>query len=216
MLKDTIENTGSRPYILKTLPCDNKKLITRVERKPGHEPRQEKCRGSITSETITTFPTEVHPQVISWLQGLIVSSIIQINACICKLICGPHPKFSRDLLWAHTVAFVWVIALLYELLQGSLQNCLCSELNSGCILCPHQESSECPCGAELQTRDHILFECEIHEEHRHLIDEGAPDHKLATSAATKRSEAKRSDALAFARFGRMVQNGCHLVSLHPI
>ena len=42
-----------------------------------------------------------------------------------------------------------------------------------------QEPSDCPCGAELQTCDHILFECEIHEQHGHLIDEGAPDHKLA-------------------------------------
>ena len=49
-----------------------------------------------------------------------------------------------------------------------------------------QESSECSCGAELQTRDHIVFECEIHEEHGHLIDEGAPDHKLATILGTKK------------------------------
>ena len=49
-----------------------------------------------------------------------------------------------------------------------------------------QEVSECPCGAELQTRDHILFECEIHEEHRHIIDEGAPDHRLATILGTKK------------------------------
>ena len=55
-----------------------------------------------------------------------------------------------------------------------------------------QEPPECPCGAELQTRDHILFECEIHEEHGHLIDEGAPDHKLATILGTK----KGIDALA--------------------
>ena len=55
-----------------------------------------------------------------------------------------------------------------------------------------REPSECPCGAELQTRDHILFECEIHEEHGYLIDEGAPDHKLATILGTKRG----IDALA--------------------
>ena len=54
-----------------------------------------------------------------------------------------------------------------------------------------QEPSECPCGAETQTRDHILFECEIHE-HGYLIDEGAPDHKLTTILGTK----KGIDALA--------------------
>ena len=49
-----------------------------------------------------------------------------------------------------------------------------------------QEPSECPCGAETQTRNHILFECEIHKEHGHLIDEGAPDHKLMTILRTKK------------------------------
>ena len=55
-----------------------------------------------------------------------------------------------------------------------------------------QEPPKCPCSAELQMRDHILFECEIHEEHRHLIDKGAPDHRLATILGTK----KGIDALA--------------------
>ena len=49
-----------------------------------------------------------------------------------------------------------------------------------------QEQSNCPCGAELQTHDHILFECEIHKEHGHLIEEGAPDHRLATILRTKK------------------------------
>ena len=49
-----------------------------------------------------------------------------------------------------------------------------------------QEPSSCPCGAETQTHDHILFKCEIHEEHRYLIDEGAPDHKLMTILGTKK------------------------------
>ena len=34
--------------------------------------------------------------------------------------------------------------------------------------------------------NHILFKCETHEEHRHLIDEGAPDHKLMTILGTKK------------------------------
>ena len=49
-----------------------------------------------------------------------------------------------------------------------------------------QEPSSCPCGAETQTCDHILFKCKIHKEHGYLIDEGAPDHKLTTILRTKK------------------------------
>ena len=49
-----------------------------------------------------------------------------------------------------------------------------------------QERSDCPCSAELQTHDHILFKCKIHEEHGHLIEEGAPDHRLVTILGTKK------------------------------
>ena len=42
-----------------------------------------------------------------------------------------------------------------------------------------------PCGAELQTCEHILFECEIHEELWHVIDKGNPDHKLVMLLGTK-------------------------------
>ena len=49
-----------------------------------------------------------------------------------------------------------------------------------------REPIGCPCGAEIQTREHILFECETHEEHWHIIDEGAPDYKLATILGTKK------------------------------
>ena len=31
-----------------------------------------------------------------------------------------------------------------------------------------------------------VFKCKIHKEHRHLIDEGAPDHKLTTILRTKK------------------------------
>ena len=48
-----------------------------------------------------------------------------------------------------------------------------------------REPIKCPCGAELQTREHILFECDIHEEYWHIIDEGASDHKLVTLFSTK-------------------------------
>ena len=49
-----------------------------------------------------------------------------------------------------------------------------------------REPISCSCGAEIQTREHILFECETHEEHWHIIDEGAPDCKLATILGTKK------------------------------
>ena len=55
-----------------------------------------------------------------------------------------------------------------------------------------QEPSSCPCRAELQTHDHILFKCKIHKEHRHLIDKATPDHTLTTILSTK----KGIDALA--------------------
>jgi len=48
-----------------------------------------------------------------------------------------------------------------------------------------QESTACPCGEELQTREHIVFECQIHDDHRYIITKGAPDHQLATLFGTK-------------------------------
>ena len=65
-----------------------------------------------------------------------------------------------------------------------------------------REPIDCPCGAELQTREHILFECDIHEEYWHIIDEGTSDHKLATILGTKTG----IDALAkFVRGSRAFQ-----------
>jgi ribonuclease HI len=55
-----------------------------------------------------------------------------------------------------------------------------------------QEPTSCPCGAELQTREHIVFECQTHREYDNIINEGAPDHQLATLFGTKRG----IDALA--------------------
>ena len=48
-----------------------------------------------------------------------------------------------------------------------------------------QEPIKCPCGTELQMHEHILFECDIHKEHWHVIDEGTSDHKLVTLLGTK-------------------------------
>ena len=68
--------------------------------------------------------------------------------------------------------------------------------------CKTSQVLVCPCGAETQTRNHILFECETYEEHGHLIDEGAPDHKLTTILGTK----KGIDALAkFVRASKAFQ-----------
>jgi len=43
-----------------------------------------------------------------------------------------------------------------------------------------KEPVTCLCDAELETREHIVFECQTNEEHRNIINEGAPDHQLAT------------------------------------
>ena len=43
-----------------------------------------------------------------------------------------------------------------------------------------REPANCLCGVELQTREDIVFECQTHEEYGNTIDEGAPDHQLAT------------------------------------
>jgi hypothetical protein len=47
-----------------------------------------------------------------------------------------------------------------------------------------QEPTDCPCGTELQTREHIVFECQTHKEYDYIINEGAPDHQLATLFGT--------------------------------
>ena len=46
-----------------------------------------------------------------------------------------------------------------------------------------REPANCSCGAELydiQTREHIVFECQTHEEYGDIIEEGALDHQHAT------------------------------------
>ena len=48
-----------------------------------------------------------------------------------------------------------------------------------------QGPTNCPCGAGVQTREHTVFECRSHEEYGDIIDEGAPDHQLATLFGTK-------------------------------
>src|SRR5258706_5558154 len=48
-----------------------------------------------------------------------------------------------------------------------------------------REPATCPCGAELQTREHIVFECQTDEQHWNIIDERASDYQLATLFGTK-------------------------------
>ena len=48
-----------------------------------------------------------------------------------------------------------------------------------------QEPADCPCGAGLQTHEHIVFKCRMHKKHADIIDKGAPDHQLATPFGTK-------------------------------
>ena len=50
-----------------------------------------------------------------------------------------------------------------------------------------QEPVNCPCGAGLQTHEHIAFECQTHEEYGDIIDEGAPDHQLAMLLAQRQA-----------------------------
>jgi len=40
------------------------------------------------------------------------------------------------------------------------------------------------CDEELQPRKHIVFKCQTYEEYRSTINEGAPDHQLATIFGT--------------------------------
>ena len=48
-----------------------------------------------------------------------------------------------------------------------------------------QEPADCPCGAGLQAHEHRVSECRMHEEYADIIDEGAPDHQLASLFGTK-------------------------------
>jgi hypothetical protein len=41
------------------------------------------------------------------------------------------------------------------------------------------EPSSCPCGEPLQTRDHILTDCDLHNDHRHILHKACPT--LSTS-----------------------------------
>ena len=71
-----------------------------------------------------------------------------------------------------------------------------------------QEPTDCPCGADLQTCEHIILKCEIHKEHRHLIEEGAPDYRLTMILGTRSG----IDALAkFIRGSKAFQKqGAHI------
>ena len=67
----------------------------------------------------------------------------------------------------------------------------------------NHEPATCQCGAELQTREHKVFECQTYEEHWDIRDEGAPDYQLATLFGTKAG----IDALAeFVKMSKAFQN----------
>jgi hypothetical protein len=48
------------------------------------------------------------------------------------------------------------------------------------------EPHECPCGAQLQTRSHILLDCPLYDQYRHLLAEAAPDWHLGTILGTRK------------------------------
>jgi hypothetical protein len=41
------------------------------------------------------------------------------------------------------------------------------------------EDTACPCGADPQTRAHVLQDCPIYDEHRHILEDEVPDLNLA-------------------------------------
>jgi hypothetical protein len=47
------------------------------------------------------------------------------------------------------------------------------------------EPHECPCGAQRQTRTHILLDCPIHDQYRYILAEAAPNWSLGTILGTK-------------------------------
>lgn len=46
------------------------------------------------------------------------------------------------------------------------------------------EPTECPCGEEFQTREHILLECERHTVHRRLLGNNANERQIPTFVST--------------------------------
>ncbi|KAL6300202.1 hypothetical protein BKA93DRAFT_740945, partial [Sparassis latifolia] len=48
------------------------------------------------------------------------------------------------------------------------------------------ESIACPCGAGLQTRKHILLDCERYEAHRHVLSKPFPNMRLCDILGTKK------------------------------
>ena len=56
--------------------------------------------------------------------------------------------------------------------------------------------SDCPCGELLQTRHHILAECPIYEEHRHLLREASRGLSLPVLLGTKKGIAALTEFIA--------------------
>ncbi|KAL1667846.1 hypothetical protein GGF50DRAFT_111818 [Schizophyllum commune] len=69
------------------------------------------------------------------------------------------------------------------------------------------ENIDCPCGESLQTRSHILQECPIYEQHRHILRKVSEDVALAEILGTP----KGIDALA--RF--LKKSGAFTKTGHP-
>jgi len=46
------------------------------------------------------------------------------------------------------------------------------------------EEVNCPCGEDLQTREHVLQSCMLHEGHRHLLGDTDQDHNTAKLLGT--------------------------------
>ncbi|PVF96260.1 hypothetical protein CPB86DRAFT_685274, partial [Serendipita vermifera] len=48
------------------------------------------------------------------------------------------------------------------------------------------EPYACPCGEPIQTRSHILLDCPIHDQHRHILTEALPNCHMGEILGTKK------------------------------
>ena len=59
--------------------------------------------------------------------------------------------------------------------------------------------ANCPCRAELQVREHIVFECQMHKEYGNIIEEGAPLTPWPNSSEKARCSRKREPQISYRR-----------------
>jgi hypothetical protein len=75
------------------------------------------------------------------------------------------------------------------------------------------EPHECPCGVELQSRTHILFECPLHDDARHLLFEATPDGQINSILGTEKGIKGLVAFLKASNAFRKLLNATH--DIHP-